>query len=77
MKFCTFRVVVALLSATKASHLSDRLGADEVGRAKWVCGLAAWVTLPPAVLLQWQDMIAIARQTCLCHHSQGRLLNLA
>jgi len=52
MKSCTYRVVVALLSATEASHLSGRQGADEVGRAGWVCGLAAWVTLLPAVLLQ-------------------------
>jgi len=72
MKSCTFRVVVALLSATEASHLSGRQGADEVGRARWVCGLAAWVTLLPAVLLQWQNPIAIARQTCLYPpHSGG------
>jgi len=71
MKSCTPRVVVALLSATEASHLSGRQGADEVGRAGWVCGLAAWVTLPPAVLLQRQDAIAIVRQTCLYPHSRG------
>jgi len=45
MKFCTFHVIVALLSATEASHLSGRQGADEVGRARWVCGLAAWVAV--------------------------------
>jgi len=44
MKSCTPRVVVALLSATEASHLSGRQGADEVGRPRWVCGLDAWVT---------------------------------
>jgi len=49
MKFCTFCVVVTLLTATEASHLSGRHGADEVGRARWVCGPAAWVTLPPAL----------------------------
>ena len=31
MKSCTPRVVVALLSATEASHLSGRQGADEAG----------------------------------------------
>ena len=78
MKSCTPRVVVALLSATEASHLSGRQGADEVGRAGWVCGLAAWVTLPPAVLLQRQDAIAIVRRICLYPHSQRQwLLNLA
>ena len=51
-KSCAYRVIVALLSATEASHLSGRQEADEVGRARWVCGLAAWVTLLPAVLLQ-------------------------
>jgi len=49
VKSCTFRVVVAWLSATEASHLSGRQGADEVGRARWVCGPAARVTLPPAL----------------------------
>jgi len=78
MKSCTPRVVVALRSATEASHLSGRQGADEVGRAEWVCGLAAWVTLPPAVLLQRQDAIAIVWRTCLYPHLQRRwLLNLA
>jgi len=78
MKSFTPRVTVALLPATEASHLSGRQGADEVGRAGWVCGLAAWVTLPPAVLLQRQDAIAIVRRTCLYPHSQRRrLLNLA
>jgi len=76
MKFCIFRVVVVLLSATEASHLSGRQGADEVGRAGWVCGLAAWVTLPPAVLLQRQDAIAITRRPRLHPHSQQWLLNL-
>ena len=56
VKSCTSLVVVALLSATEASHLSGRQGVDELGRARWVCGLAA--TLPPAVLLQRQDAIA-------------------
>jgi len=78
VKSCTSLVVVALLSATEASHLSGRQGADEVGRAGWVCGLAAWVTLLPAVLLQWQDAIAVVQRTCLYPHSQRRwLLNLA
>jgi len=77
MKSCTSRIVVALLSATEASHLSGRQGADEVGSAGWVCGLAAWVTLPPAVLLQRQDAIAIVRRTCLYPHSQRWLLNFA
>jgi len=72
VKSCTSHVVVALLSATEASHLSGRQGADEVGRARWVCGLTAWVTLLPAVLLQWQDAIAIVRRTCLYPpHSGG------
>jgi len=70
MKSCTYHVVVALLSATEASHLSGRQGADEVGRARWVCGLAALVTLLPTVLLQRQDAIAIVQRTCLYH---GRL----
>jgi len=77
MKSCTYRVVMALLSATEASHLSGRQGADEVGRARWVCGLAVWVTLLPAVLLQWQDAIAIVRRTSLYPHSQWWLLNFA
>jgi len=78
MKSCTPRVVVTLMSATETSHLSGRQGADEVRRARWVCGLAARVTLPPAVLLQRQHAIAIARWTCLYPHSQRRwLLNLA
>ena len=34
MKSCTFRVVVALLSATEARHLSGRQGVDEVGTAR-------------------------------------------
>jgi len=34
MKSCTYRVIVALLSATEASHLSGRQGADEVGTAR-------------------------------------------
>jgi len=76
MKSCTFHVVVALLSATEACHLSGRQGADEVGRARWVCGLAAWVTLPTAVLLQWQDASAVAQQACLYPHLQQWLLNL-
>jgi len=77
MKSCTYRVIVALLSATEASHLSGSQGADEVGRARWVCGLAAWVTLLPAVLLQRQDAIAIIRWTFLYPHSQQWLLNFA
>jgi len=69
---------MALLSATEASHLSGRQGVDEVGRARWVCGRAAWVTLPPAVLLQRQDVIVIVWRTFLYPHSQQRwLLNLA
>jgi len=34
MKSCIYRVIVALLSATEASHLSGRQGADEMG-ARW------------------------------------------
>jgi len=34
VKSCTFRVVVALLSAAEARHLSGRQGVDEVGRAR-------------------------------------------
>jgi len=67
-----FRVVVALLSATEASHLSGSQGVDEVGRARCVRGIAAWVTLPPAVPRPRQDATAIAKhqQTCLYPHSQ-------
>ena len=61
VKSCIFCVVAILLSATEASHLSGRQGADEVGRARWVCGPAARVmhsTTCTAVLQQRQDAIA-------------------
>ena len=41
MKSCTY---CGIAVCNEASHLSGRQGADEVGRARWVCGLAAWVT---------------------------------
>ena len=58
MKSCTFCVVVALLSTTEASCLSSRQEVYEVGKARWVSGLAAWVTLVHALLRQWQDTVA-------------------
>jgi len=51
-----------------------------MGRARWLCGPAARVmhsTTCTAVLQQRQDATAIARRTCLCPHSQRRLLNFA
>ena len=71
VKSCTFRVIVALLSATEASHLSGRQAG---GRMRWA-ELGGYVDQLPGSLYHLHCGAAAAAG-CDCPQSQQRLLNL-